>query len=389
MGKIKKIFEQTALIFVKVIYKNLNILLSLLKCLFFPHKKALKTARKILVFRIGNIGDNVCAIPSMVAIRENFLQAEISLLSSPGRHGLFGAKELFKNATFLTSTIIYYQDDIRTLKGKIDLINKLRAEKFELFIELPQDLANFGSEVRNLFLAKLIGVKYAFGFRVNTIRIFRNIQSKYINFDNEVKRLLLILEKEGLKIGDPLFKLDASEEDKKIVNNFLKDINGKKMIAINPGTKRQTNLWPLERFAEVGKRLIKERDAIVIILGSQDDNIRANRLKELMGDGAINAAGKFTAIQAVEFLKYCRLLISGDTGAVHMAVVAGIPIVGIYSARDFRNKWFPYGKDNIIFRKQIKCQVCFLEKCRHLSCLNAINSDEVYNAAEKILLRNK
>jgi len=257
-----------------------------------------------------------------------------------------------------------------------------------LVVELPPNLAKFRIQIRDLIFAKLIGARYALGFRINTIRMFRRTQSKYLCFHNEAERLLIILRKEGLRVDKAPFALPISSADKKVINNFLTELNGStNLIAINPNAKRKTNLWFLDRFAQVGRRLIEDRNVRIAIVGSKKDSQKSRQLKEMIGEGAVDVAGRFTLLQAIELLKHCQLLISGDTGTVHMAAAVGTPVVGVYSARDHKGKWHPYGENNIIIRKDPACNICYREACRHLTCLKMIGEDEVLMAAEQ-LLRN-
>ncbi len=366
------------------LYKLLNFFLEICRFLLFGFKIP-KNIKKILIFRTGNIGDTICAIPSMVAIRNNYPDASITLLSSPGKQGMVGAKELLHGAGYLDNLIVYYKEDISNLKKIFDLIKKLRREKFDLFIELPQNLVKSGTLVRNMLIAEIIGCKCAFGFQIDTIKIFKRLQSKYIFFNNEVERLLDILRKHGIVTPIISFPLPISKEDKEIVNWFLSKTKNDKIIAINPGAKRQTNLWAQERFAEVGKWVVKNFNAKLIITGGNNDKEIAGKLEEMVKDNVVNVAGKLSLLQTIELLKNCRLLISNDTGAIHMAVAAGIPAVGIYSAWQLKGKWYPYGKKNIVTRKEPECHTCFMERCRHLTCLKMITVDDVCKASCKLL----
>ena len=96
------------------IYQFLNLLLYFFKILSFRQNKLPNDIKKILIYRVGNIGDIICAIPSMAAVKENFPRATIILLSSPGKHGALGSKELLENAEFLDRQIVYYYEDIRS-----------------------------------------------------------------------------------------------------------------------------------------------------------------------------------------------------------------------------------------------------------------------------------
>ena len=387
-NKNKSFFEKITLNFIIFLYKFLNFFLDSFRFLLFGRLKIPKNIKKIVIFRTGNIGDIICSVPAMATIRKNFPKAEIILLSSPGKKGGLGAKELLEKTEFLDGLINYYQEDIKNFKDKIGLIRRLRREKFDLFIELPQDLARLRTLIRNIIFAKSIKARYSFGFQVNTIRLFKQIQARYLRFSNEVERLLEILKKENLKIDNISFPLAISEEDERIVREFLDSFGNRNFIAINPNAKREINLWPLERFAEVGRHLIDNYNLKILITGGKNDKERTERLKKMIGQGATSIAGKFTILQTIELLKNSQLLISNDTGAIHMAVAAERPVVGIYSARWFKYKWEPYGQKNIVLKKEPKCHACFLEKCEHLTCLKMISVEEIWKEAEQVLNQN-
>ena len=147
----KKILEKTAFRFVVFLYTFLNFLLDLAVFLLF--RRPTTAVRKCLVFRVGNIGDTICATPAMVTIRQNFPGAKIILLTSPGHEGMIGAKELLKDVDFLDKIIIYYQEDIKTLKGKARIKRTMwsrRAQEYEAKIN-SGDLISIAEVVRDLY----------------------------------------------------------------------------------------------------------------------------------------------------------------------------------------------------------------------------------------------
>src|SRR4029434_1593884 len=88
--------------------------------------------RNILIYKIGNIGDITCAIPAFIAIRKRFPDSMITLLSSPGKRGTFGAKELLTDVPYLDDMAVYYTEDLATWQQKKEFIKKLRSKKFDL-----------------------------------------------------------------------------------------------------------------------------------------------------------------------------------------------------------------------------------------------------------------
>src|SRR3989344_1645867 len=98
----------------------LNFSLKFCETILFPRKAG--SPKKILIFKVGNIGDIICAIPSFVAIRKNYPEAEITLLTSPGVKGIPGASELLHGAWYLDRIIKYDVDDIDSWGSILRLI---------------------------------------------------------------------------------------------------------------------------------------------------------------------------------------------------------------------------------------------------------------------------
>ena len=113
------------------LYNSQNLLLDLLKSCLFGRRRIPPGVKRVLIFRTGNIGDIVCAVPSIFAIRKNFPDARIVLVSSPGAKGGIGAEELLRGADFLNDLLIYYNNDIKDLRGKLNLVRRLRSGGFD------------------------------------------------------------------------------------------------------------------------------------------------------------------------------------------------------------------------------------------------------------------
>src|SRR6202167_3778787 len=94
-------------------------------------------AQRVCIYRIGNIGDTACAIPAMYAIRRAYPAAHLTLVTSPGKLGTVGARELLDGVSWLDEVVVYHAEDIATARGRLGLLRNLRARKFDLWIELP------------------------------------------------------------------------------------------------------------------------------------------------------------------------------------------------------------------------------------------------------------
>ena len=117
-------------------------LLNIFQKLMWPNKVSKDNVKKIAIYRVGNIGDIVCSIPAMIAVRETYKDAHITLVTSPGKSGNLGAKEILQNVWFLDEIYEYYAEDISDFKGKWKIIKELKKKNFDLWVILPLDRAS-------------------------------------------------------------------------------------------------------------------------------------------------------------------------------------------------------------------------------------------------------
>lgn len=326
----------------------------------------------------------------MYAVRRAYPNAHLTLMTSPGQKGLPGAWELLAEATWIDEVIVYYPVDLHTPQSWIKLIRNLRNQHYDICLELPSNLTRVRSAVRNMFIAFLTGVKWAYGWRISTIRWLAQTQSEQIEFPNEVDRLLAILHSIGIDTTGSTFPLPIGAAHQKGIDNLLeaKGILKQRLIAIAPGAKRTTNIWPADRFSAVGQAFIR-RGFQVIVLGGQSDRTLCQQVADGIGSGGHNLAGQTSLLDSCELLKRCRLVIANDSGVQHLATSVNTPCISLFSYRDIKGKWRPYGPQNVVLQKWVECHTCFLPTCPYENrCIKLIDTLEVIAAAEELLGRS-
>ncbi len=355
-----KFYQKIQLLIVNIIIEIFNFILSVLNKILF--KKFNFQPRNILIYKIGNIGDIVCAVPSFIAIRKNFPDSKITLLTSPGGREMVGAKELLNGTWYLDEMKVYYSDNIDSWRKKKEFIKNLRENNYNLFIQLPDDLANFRTLFRNMIFARLLGIKSAFGFKIRTIQAFKKTQVDYSFKKNEVENLLDILSENGIRYEKIEFGFNIDEGIENRIASLLRgnfgfDYEKELIIAMSPAGKREANKWPVERYQKLTSYLIERYNAKIVIVGGNSELEYAKIIKNGFSDkDVLILAGKLNLLETIEFFKKCLFLISNDTGTAHMAASVNLPIVGIYGVRNVFGSWFPYGKKHkIIYHKFINC----------------------------------
>ena len=370
-----------SVIFIKFIYKFNNTILLLVAYLIWP-KNIPANVNKILIYRIGNIGDITCALPAMKSIRRKYPKAVLTLLTSPGGDHLPSAKDLLVNVSWIDAIHIYRPSDIATFTGKLRLVLMLRAQKYDIWFNLSPSAPvwNLRRELRDIFFAACVRPRWARGWCIDTIQSMAQDQSRFIFFPNEVDRLLAVTASQGFDPFPIEFDLPRNISDVKIINEIFTDFGGSKIVALAPGCKRETNKWPEIRFAEVANYL-NSLGVGLILIGGKSDIIRCNLIAELSKCDILNLAGKLSIPQSIEAIRRCSSVVCVDSGVQHLAAAVGIPVVSIFSFWQMRGKWYPFGNNNTIFQKWVNCNTCLIDKCPNNNrCVNLTTIDEVNNA---------
>ncbi len=330
----------------------------------------------------------VCALPAIHAIRRAYPAAHLTLLTSPGVIGAPWAGELLEALKWLDEISVYHSEDVAGWRNLWRMARSMRARRFDVWIELPGALASFHTLVRNSLVARIAGARWAGGWRVATVRFAVRAQSEWLEFDDEVGRLLKILAELGINGDDAIFPLTLADHYRQRADDLLGPaaLAGRRLVAIAPGAKRPTNRWPAERFVEVGRQLAARGFALVILGGPAEREL-CSRLESELGSGsAVNLAGRCSLPESCAVLSRCALLICNDSGVQHLAAAMGTRCLSLFAARDLGLRWRPHGPQHVVIRKWVPCHTCLLEVCPYDNrCIGLIAVDEVVSAADRLL----
>lgn len=358
----------------------------------------MKLNHKVLIFRIGQLGDTLVSVPAIKAIREYFPKARLTLLCDRqiGKRYVL-ASEVFQDLG-LVDDYLLYPVAIFGL-GRVFrpfwmamLMIRLRLKGFKSLFYLAPSNRTKKQIDRDLVFFRMCGIKEFIG--VQGFHIFpKKIEGQPLPaLPQEADLLLARLGLSGIPVpGSNQARVDLPirYEEQFAVLRWLKktSIDGKKiLLAVGPGSKMPAKMWPLERYGQVIKRLIKEFDIYPVIFGGPSDRAVGETLIAQWGRG-ISASGHLNIREGIAAMRHCAFYLGNDTGVLHMAVAAGLRCVGLYSARDYPGWWYPYGEKHVVFRKWVACEGCRLLECRknQMKCLKLIEEEEVYQACKKIL----
>ncbi len=338
--------------------------------------------QRILVIRLGNLGDIICTLPAFHALRRRYPDAHLSLLTSPTKRGAPGAEHVLKNDRTFDEQKIYYDDESGRPVFLLELLGWLLRGRYDTVVLLNCDRAEFRNASRHLIIAGLSGVRRFVGYH-----LMEWSERHTHTADRHLGRVgeLGPVEMEPT----PWLHSDADEVQK--AEALLAAARGKRLVAMQCGAKRPNNRWPEERFSEAGRRLVADEDAVIVLTGSPGEAEQNARVAKGIGEGCLDLTGKTNIGELAAVLAQCDTLVTNDTGVMHVAAAVDTPCVAIFSGRDIPGLWSPYGDQHRILRHEIECSPCRAEDCPLYDlpkCVYLIEVDEVVQATKDVLQAN-
>lgn len=347
-----------------------------------------KQLQKILIRGVNWIGDAVLTTPAIKAVREAFPNAHISLLVKPR------VAEIFRGNPDINE-IILYEDRFNSITGKFKLAQMLRTRGFNTAILL-----------QNAFDAALITSLSRIPERIGYRRDWRRILlTKAVPVKKDVLKqhhvyYYLNLLKESLNIEsrniEPFIYLNTGEihESKILLNQPLNPTSETLLIGINPGaTYGSAKRWMPERFAELIHRIVTELNARVVLFGTKSEvEIAKEIIPHVLFPAShlLNMIGKTSLRQLAALISECDVLITNDSGPMHIASALLVPIIAIFGSTD-KAITGPFGEGHKIISKDISCSPCLQRECPegNLKCMTDISTKDVFNTVKEILPKEK
>ena len=324
-----KIFYVKFLVFYRLMF------IKIIRHIIFK-KHDYKKSTKILINRDGAFGDSIVAIPSISVIRQNFPSAQIDLLTFSDHGITFSDIELKDN---LVNNIL-----VKNKKNRFITLTNLKKNKYDLFIQLPQNLGLYKS-LRNMIIVRFfIGIKSAFGWDSGRIKSFIKTQKKYLTIPTETQRLLNNLKTEGL-MGKTSYPIEIKIPHEKTVIDLLK----RKVAVFIIGGKLKIKKWPLENWIKLSNLI--GNDYEIIIVGGPSEENDAKYIKS-QTKNSHNFCNKFSVSELYFVFKHSHIAISNDTGAMHLCDAAGTPVIGLFSTNELSPKWYPNNKKSIVIEDE-------------------------------------
>jgi len=337
--------------------------------------------QRVLIVRLGALGDIVHAIPVAAAIRRAHPQARIDWLVS-AKHA-----EVLNLVSAIDRRLAVNDRGSGAGMPLLRTIRTLRKERYDVALDL-QGL------IKSAIIARATGAGQVVGFsarycREPLARAFYGVQhdpgGDGIYAPTEKRHVVEInlglLEAIGIHAARPEFPLDRVRSQ---AASEMREKTGGRYALLNPGAAWPNKRWPPSRLADVARALHDRHALRSVVLWGPGERELADRVAAAAA-GAAFVAPQTTIGDVVELARGASVMVSGDTGPTHLAAAVGTPIVGLYGpTRPERNgPWIP--EDVTLSRASI-CQCHHLRRCKlDTMCLLDIQASEVIDAVERRL----
>ena len=351
--------------------------------------------KRVLVYRIGQLGDSLVALPALWAIREHFAKAYLTLLTNRyASKGYVSMQDLLPEGLVFDEVISYEASgsgvDPRNL---LKILPRLRQARFDTLAYLAPRRRTRWQVWRDLAFFRLGGITRFYAHR-GFAPFPPRVPGKPLPFvEHEADHLLSRLALTGIPVPPPeerRIDLCLSAAELAAARGWLAEqLAGDRMarlIGVGPGAKMPSNVWSEDRYVELVRVLVNELGVYPVAFGGPELSPLGNRLVAAWGCG-LNAAGRLSLRQAAAALSHCKLFVGNDTGTMHLAAAANTPCVGIYGGRNWPGRWYPYGQAHRVLRRSVPCEGCHLFECieHEMKCLMLISVNEVVEACRAAL----
>ncbi|HVE13187.1 MAG TPA: lipopolysaccharide heptosyltransferase II, partial [Elusimicrobiota bacterium] len=336
---------------------------------------------RVLLLQTSFLGDTLLTLPLARRVKEVLPGCRLTVLTRPQ------TAEVFRSSPWVDEVI---EDDKRGrhrgVGGLFSLAQGLRG-RFDLALVAHRSF-------RSALMVWLARVPFRIGFSSSTGWFFfhRTVLFSWAMPELERNLGLLLPLSPGLKAaGADSIYLRGRAEAAKEVDRLLASPRPAEapLVGLHPGSAWQTKRWLPERFAALARRLMAERGARVVLLGGPED---AELCRRIAADapGCVDAAGKTTLPQLMELVGRLELLVTNDSGPMHVAAASGVPTLALFGPTTRELGFFPYGEGHRVIEKDLDCRPCGLHGARacpegHFLCMRLISVSEVFDAASEML----
>lgn len=328
---------------------------------------------KMLVVKPSSLGDVIHALPFLNAVRRCFPSARIHWVVDKAFAGVLEGHQMIEKLWVIDKDS-WRKPSLKTIKELAALRASLKKEHFDIAVDL-QGLLRSALIVAASGAGIRLGLK---GFKEarEGSAVFYTHSVETSKSMHAVDRYLKAAEFLGCNVSVVEFPLPRHEAP-----TWFEELSkGEAFGLVIAGARWPTKRWPSERFGELVKRLSADTGVKYFVTGTKDDEALAGEIVSYSGGAGVSIAGRTTLKELIGIVGRAGLVISTDSGPMHIASALGVPVVALFGPTS-PERTGPYGKSAIV-RADSKCAPCFKRKCADVKCMEGISVEMAYDAVK-------
>lgn len=337
---------------------------------------------RILIVKLGSIGDIVHTLPAAAALRKRFPHARIDwMVEARARAILEGCPVIDAQLVIDTMRWRRHWRASETPREIRRFLQRLRQTRYNLAID-------FQGLFKSAVAARLSGAGQRIGFSRDHLRepgarfFYTHTVTPPSSAQHVIAKNNALLQPLGITVDDWVFPIAVTREDQSYIEDQLRSNGCDHFVIINPGGGWVNKLWPAERYGALARRLYEQWGLRSVITAGPGES----GLVEAIRQGAPGKATVFfptTIRQLAPLARKAKLFIGGDSGPLHIAAAAGTPILGIFGPT-LPERNGPFRPSDVVVRRELPCLGCFKRLCPlgTTECMNIPVTDILASLAD-------
>jgi ADP-heptose:LPS heptosyltransferase len=347
------------------------------------------SVKKVLIYRLGSLGDTTVALPCFHLIERAFPNAERKLLTNFPVHAKAPASAAVLGESGLVHGYMRYTVGTRNIAELWKLGREIRRFQPDVLVYL-MPIRSLNAVKRDAWFFRLAGgVKRIIGLPSGD-ELTRVFDASTGMYEAEASRLARTMNELGDAGLDNLanWSLRLTDSEKSKARDALGDLASMSLIVCGPGTKMQAKDWGKENWrAFLGRLAALYPSHGLALIGAKEDSEVSEYAAEAWTGPGVNLCGTLSPRETAAVFEFAKVFLGPDSGPMHLAACAGVPCVICFSARGLPGVWFPAGKQHRVVYHQVDCFGCNLESCfvEGRKCLTSISIEEMTEAVVSVL----
>lgn len=351
---------------------------------------AWRNAGHVLCIRLDAMGDLLMTTPALRAVREGAGDRRVTLLTSPS------AAEAAALVPWIDEVLVYDAPWMKATAVRSDpgpdfaMIDRLRRARFDAAVIFTVYSQN---PLPAAMLAYLAGIPLRLAHcRENPYQLLTDwvAESEPEHLvRHEVRRQLDLVAAVGMTTADERMAIRIPDRAQKRVERLLtaRGLEGQDgWVAIHPGSTAASRRYAPEGFAAAARRLVRDHGLRVVFTGAPAERALIEAIRQDMQDApSLSLAGELDLAELAALIARAPLLVSNNTGPVHLAASVGTPIVDLYALTNPQHT--PWSVPHRVLNHDVPCKYCYKSICPegHHDCLRLVRPEQVVQAAVELL----